>query len=185
MISNDFFRIGEYAASGAFEEPERSLFYRKALGIRRYYENCSLYSYNGEKLYPSGTKEETMRIFPHYFNGFFVNEIGETEEEKTLIDEFKTDFCKYHSRVPEQHSVAGNMWCHSMPNYGRIIREGLDSYVERICKIKDKDMKDGLLHIYEGIRCYIDRCVRYLEEINVEKRLVETLKKSAAKKGVR
>ena len=45
MITDKFREIGEYAASGAFEEPERSLFYRKALGIRRYYENCSLFPY--------------------------------------------------------------------------------------------------------------------------------------------
>lgn len=183
MISDDFLKIGEYAASGAFEEPERSLFYRKALGIRRYYENCSPYAYNGEKLYPSGTKDETMRIFPHYLNGFFVNEIGATEEEKTLIDEFKTDFCKYHSKVPEQHSVAGNMYCHSIPNYGRIIREGLDSYAGRIRNIEDMDIKYGLIHIYAGIRCYIGRCVKYLEENNAERCLVDALKKVPLKKA--
>ena len=41
-ICEEFKKIGEYAASGAFEESDRSLFYRKALGIRRYYENCRL-----------------------------------------------------------------------------------------------------------------------------------------------
>lgn len=183
MISDEFLKIGEYAASGAFEESERSLFYRKALGIRRYYENCSLYDYKGKKLYPSGTKKETMRIFPHYLNGFSVNETGETEEERALTDKFKADFCKYHSKVPEQHSVAGNMYCHSIPNYGRIIREGLDSYSERTCKIKDKDMRDGLICIYEGIRCYVGRCVKYLEEIGAEKCLIKALEKVPLKKA--
>ena len=54
MVYEKFLKIGEYAASGAFEEPERSLFYRKALGIRRFYENCPLCEYRGERLYPSG-----------------------------------------------------------------------------------------------------------------------------------
>ena len=183
MISNDFLKFGEYAASGAFEEPERSLFYRKALGIRRYYENCSLYAYSGEKLYPSGTKKETMRIFPHYLNGFSTNEIGATEEEKTMINEFKGTFFKYHSKVPRQHSVAGNMYCHSIPNYSRIIREGLDSYAERICNIKNRDIKDGLMHVYEGIRNYIARCIKYLEEIGAEKCLIDALKKVPLKKA--
>ena len=37
MISEKFKRMGEYGAAGMYEEPERSLFYRKALGIRRFY----------------------------------------------------------------------------------------------------------------------------------------------------
>lgn len=183
MISDNFLQIGEYAASGAFEEPERSLFYRKALGIRRYYENCTLYPYGKERLYPSGVRKETMRIFPHYLNGLEVNENGATEEEKDLIDRFKTDFCKFQTKVPSQHAVAGNMYCHSMPNYGRIIKEGLNSYADRISNIKNKDIKDGLMHIYEGIRCYIARCVKYLEEAEAEECLINALKKVPLKKA--
>lgn len=32
MVYEEILKIGDNAASGAFEEPERSLFYRKALG---------------------------------------------------------------------------------------------------------------------------------------------------------
>ena len=49
-----FLNIGEYCASGMYEETDRNLFYRKALGIRRFYENCTLMPYSGELLYPSG-----------------------------------------------------------------------------------------------------------------------------------
>jgi len=38
-IAKSFLEAGEFAAAGLFEEPDRSLFYRKALGIRRYFEN--------------------------------------------------------------------------------------------------------------------------------------------------
>ena len=47
MISDKFKNIGEYGGAGMYEEPHRSLFYRKALGIRRFYENCELGVYNG------------------------------------------------------------------------------------------------------------------------------------------
>ncbi len=177
MITDKFRKMGEYAANGAFEEPDRSLFYRKALGIRRYYENCSLFPYIKGKLYPSGAKAETMRIYPHYFNGLEVNDRGISGEEQTLIEKYKADFCRYKTKVPEQHAVAGNMYCHSIPNYGRIIREGLDSYAERINNIKDRDFREGLMHIYEGIRCYVDRCVKYLEEEKAEEHLINALKK--------
>ena len=46
MIFEDYIKIGEFAASGAFEDESKSLFCRKALGIRRYYENCKLYKYD-------------------------------------------------------------------------------------------------------------------------------------------
>ena len=177
MIADKFRKIGEYAASGAFEEPERSLFYRKALGIRRYYENCSLYPYVRGKLYPSGTKKETMRIYPHYLRGLNVNDCNVPDETGALIEKYRTDFNRYQSKVPEQHAVAGNMYCHSMPNYGRIIGEGFHSYADRINNIKDKEFREGLIHIYEGIRCYIDRCVRYLKEEKAEERLIKALER--------
>ena len=66
MVYEKFLKIGEYAASGAFEEPERSLFYRKALGIRRFYENCPLCEYRGERLYPSGVFYSGSAIYPYY-----------------------------------------------------------------------------------------------------------------------
>ena len=37
---------GEYLCAGLFEEPERSLFYRKSLGIRRFLENSLFFSLN-------------------------------------------------------------------------------------------------------------------------------------------
>ena len=182
-LCNDFLKMGEYAASGAFEEPERSLFYRKALGIRRYYEHCPLYPYHGERLYPSGVRRETMRIFPGYLNGFIINGSGATDEEKTLIRQFEADFGKFRSKVPPQHTVAGDMYCHSIPNYGRIIREGLDSYAERIRRMKKPEMRDGLMHLYEGIRFYIGRCVRYLKEIGADPCLIEALRKVPLRKA--
>ena len=40
-----FLSMNEYGAAGMYKEPNRSLFYRKSLGIRMYYENCELYEY--------------------------------------------------------------------------------------------------------------------------------------------
>ena len=42
MIMKKLLQMGEYSAVGLFEEPETSLFYRKALALRRYYEHCEL-----------------------------------------------------------------------------------------------------------------------------------------------
>lgn len=183
MISERFAEIGEYAAMGAFEEPDRSMFYRKALGIRRYYENCNLYEYEGSALYPSGVKNECMIIHPHYLKGLDVDHSKVNDETRELTEMYKNDFFKYSTYVPSEHSVAGNMYCHSIPNYGRIVREGLDAYAERIEKIEDRDVREGLLHVYEGIVCYISRCVKYLEEEKADEKLINTLKRVPLKKA--
>ena len=173
----EFKKIGEYAVSGAFEEPDRSIFYRKALGIRRYYENCRLCEYSGKALYPSGKIENSMDVFPEYCHGLDVNWLGYKKENTECINKFAEVFFRYSHKIPPEHSVAAGMWVHSIPNYRRVIREGLNSYVERINKIADDDMREGLLHIYEGIKNYIGRIVIYLSEAGADKRLVDALKK--------
>ena len=72
MIREGFLEMGEYAAAGLYEEAERDLFYRKSLGIRRYYENCDPAPYNGEALYPSGVISQKMKVVPYYMFGISV-----------------------------------------------------------------------------------------------------------------
>lgn len=183
MVYEKFLKIGEYAASGAFEEPERSLFYRKALGIRRFYENCPLCEYRGERLYPSGVFYSDTAIHPYYLNGLSIDYSKVNESNRELIEIFKKDFCRYTSKVPAEHAVAGNMYCHSFPNYARIAKEGLNSYAERIKNNADKDFREGLLHIYEGIKRYAERCAEYLESVNADPELIRALKKVPLKKA--
>ncbi len=177
MISTKFKAIGEYAAAGAYEEPARSLFYRKALGIRRFYENCDLCEYDGRYLYPCGVHNGGMSIFPGYMDGLATNFKAARQKSEELTDLFASEFYQYHSSVPKEHTVAGNMWLHSIPNFERILKEGLLSYIPRIEKIEDVDMREGLLHIIEGIKNYIDRCIAYLESINADRNLILALSK--------
>jgi len=172
MIMKMLLEMQEYGAAGMYEESSRSLFYRKALGLRRYYENCAIPTYNGEALYPSGKASS-----PDYITNFTFN-IGSMRKHcPEVADKIQEDFDRYRSSVPQQHCVAGNMWTHSIPNYERILKEGFISYIPRIEKIQDLDMREGLLHLVEGIRIYVERCVRYLESINAETRLIAALKK--------
>lgn len=69
IIENELKKIGEYALAGLYEEPKRSLFYRKALFIRRFYENCKLQPYFGTPLYPSGERVYDVLVKPWYLLG--------------------------------------------------------------------------------------------------------------------
>ena len=124
MIREDFLKLGEYAAAGLYEEPERGLFYRKALGLRRFYENCELAIYGGEHLYPSGVIEQKMNITPNYLTGLQFASSEFNEQSPHLALKLKEEFCAYRSTVPAEHTVAGNMFTHSMPHYERILKEG-------------------------------------------------------------
>lgn len=168
---------GEYCAAGAYENPDRSLFYRKSIAIKRFYENCPLPKYDGKPLYPSGRICRDTIIVPYYISGlesFCYRELTDTEKE--LLKEFKKDFGQFKSCVPPEHIVAGDMWTHSMPNYERILQEGFFSYLPRIEKIEDRDIREGLVAVVEGIQTYASRCVEYLQSVNAEKKLIDALK---------
>ena len=170
-----FLSLSEYMAAGMYEECDRSLFYRKALGIRRYYENCSVYEYNGEHLYPSGKIRRDFKISPDYLTGTMFPFCSFEKVDKELAEIFAKDFHRYRSSVPKEHCVAGNMYTHSMPNYKRIAEEGLDSYEERIKGVKDDDMREGLLHIIAGIRDFHSRSLAHLRECGAKRELIEAL----------
>ncbi len=177
VMKDAFLKMGEYAAAGAYEEPERSLFYRKALGLRRFYENCELAEYRGEYLYPSGVVSQKMRAAPGYMDGIGYP-LGEwSTAVPTLAERVREDFYRYHSTVPAEHTVAGNMYTHSMPHYERILREGLLSYVPRVERIPDADMRDGLIHLLRGIEEYVGRCVDYLQSVGADGKLIAALQK--------
>ena len=170
-------KIGEFAAAGLYEEPNRSLFYRKALALRRYFEHCEPAEYTGKMLYPSGTAKQCMRVSPHYMYGFELNCNNANVDFQESAEQIRKDFFRYKPSIPPEHTVAGSMWMHSMPNYERILSEGLLSYLPRIEKIADKDMRDGLTHLVLGIKHYIEKCVEYLESVGASKKLIETAKK--------
>ena len=178
MVRDQFLALGEYAAAGLYEEPERSLFYRKALGLRRFFEHCDLAVYHGEKLYPSGVIDQQMSVAPSYMDGLTFGSSKLKEQAPQLSRRLNEEFCIYRSHIPAEHSVAGNMYTHSMPHYERILREGLLSYLPRIQKIADADLREGLLHLVEGIRCYVARCVDYLKSVDADEALIAALKKA-------
>lgn len=174
-LSEFYLSIGEYMAAGLYEDPDRSTFYRLSKGIRRYYETAELPEYTGLPLYPSGKIDKSKSITPCFMGGAVMSETF-AEEHPELAMQFRDDFHKYESYVPYAHTVGTDMSQHSLPYYERVLAEGLDSYVPRIEKIEDVEMREGLLELLAGIRNYHARAIAYLESVNAEKRLIEGLR---------
>ena len=87
MVMKKLSELEEYSAAGLYEEPNRSLFYRKALGLRRFYENCEIPTYNGELLFPSGKV-----VSPDYLSGLVIDLNVLNSKSKELADQIKNDF---------------------------------------------------------------------------------------------
>lgn len=174
-IVKRFLDAGEFAAAGLFEQPDRSLFYRKALGIRRYFENYPLQPYEGKPLYPSGKIDRSTTIIWDFMAGFSVYAPNADKLDPELIAAYRKDFGRYHSLVPFEHTVTGNMAAHSIPYYERISQEGLASYLPRIEKIEDIEIWEGLEHIMAGIQCWLERILGYLRSVNADEKLIAAL----------
>ncbi len=173
-IKERFSALGEYMAAGLFEDQDRSVFYRLSKGLRRYWECCALPEYTGKPLYPSGKLDKTAAITPCFMEGTAISaEFKEKQPELTRW--FENDFRKYRSYVPFVHTVACDMAEHSLPHYERVVNEGFLSYIPRIEKIADTEMRDGLLEIMAGIQNYHSRCVEYLRSVNADKKLLDAL----------
>ncbi len=170
--------INEYVAAEMFKQPDRSLFFRKASALGKYYKTCRLPEYNGEYLFPSGGAVYDGSITPNPIFGIYINDSENMKNNPDISKAIKDDFFKYYPNyIPVEHTVAGNMYTHSMPNYERILKEGFNSYIPRIEKIEDVDMRDGLLELLDGLRTYTNRCVEYLYSVNADEKLINALKK--------
>lgn len=171
-----FEELKEYYAQGFYEEPEASLFERYSRGLRRYLENIRLTEYNGGSLYPCGELPIDHCMAHHC--AFTVNVLWDELEamNKTAADALREEMPQYWDFVPQEHTVGGCMWAHSFPNFERIVREGFDSYRERVNKMSNEAMRRGLSDVIEGIRAYHSRCVSYLEEIGADPKLCDALR---------
>lgn len=163
QIQAFFEEHGEFYAAGYFEEPHKSLFERYSRALRCYFEHYRLPDYTGTPLYPCGKKYQTELINPHFSFTVDVNWRKLDEQSSAVGEQMRQEFNGYSSCVPSHHHVGGNMYTHSYPNFQRIVYEGLDSYEERIQKIEDGSIRNGLLDLMEGIRIFHQRVLQKLE----------------------
>ena len=179
MLPNEIYRFftdrGEYYGAGYFEEPHRSPFERFSRASRRYFENYRLPEYKEEPLYPCGAEWRPMLVYPDFSFTVGVDWRRLAEQSQEVREALGNEFSLYVSRVPSVHTVGGNMYTHSYPNFKRVVYEGLDSYEERIKKIEDAEVRNGLLDLMSGIRCFHSRILQKIKESAGENRLYKAL----------
>lgn len=176
-LSQLFYEIGEPYAAGLFEDTETSSFARFSRAQRRFWENAPVPVYDGGQLFPSGClRFGSAAMIPNYSFTYSYN---------SALMESKSKKCAalLHETLPvlpcvrSPHDVGGNMYTHSIPNYGRIAREGLDSYALRAEKCGNPVFRDGIADLIEGIRNYHTRSLAMLREKNAFPGLIAALER--------
>ncbi|MHB0857093.1 MAG: pyruvate formate lyase family protein [Anaerolineae bacterium] len=178
---------GEYLACGFFEQPEAITLARMSRVLRRQYEHCALPAWDGEALYPSGpwswTNQGSSVTFS-YSHSLVVHHgrlaacaredsDPRRQEGYRWLAEQLGGYYQVGQGIDADVSLGGANYTHSILNYGRIVREGLEVYAERIQIGLERAARMGnpesvsfyaaLQDALVGIRALHERCVLELE----------------------
>jgi formate C-acetyltransferase len=144
--------------------------------------------YNDELLYPCGPTHiggENRIVGPSYSFTYGYNEAAlmdmlgnATEEEQETLLELQTrmrDLGAKLNVIKTPHTVGGRGYTHSVPNYGRVVREGLAEYARRIAenlamaqKRDDAEQIEfyvGLQDVLAGIERWHQNILEFLRNI--------------------
>ena len=188
-------RLLEFFAAGYFEMPDASPMRRWSRAVRRRFENRSLPPYDGEPLYPCGPVyrgSENRIVGPSYSFTWFYNEHALTdqlsradEEEQATLEAFRKSMGDLEAQLDvmkTRHTVGGRGYTHSVPNYGRVMREGLTEYTRRIQENlttaqqrQDGERIDlylGLLDVLAGVKNWHERILELLRSACSDERLI-------------
>lgn len=186
-LATMFETIREPYAAGLFEDPDRGDFYRFSKALRRFLEQRPVNSYRGGRLYPSGLDErgdaavqpDCAKTFNPAFGGkgtlkgFFEPLSAKDPHAAQIMLEYRSDH--NFTVEPSDDAITISGYTHSIPYYERILSEGFDSYIQRIERIEDTDMREGLLEVIEGLRAYHARCLDELRGSGADPDLITAL----------
>lgn len=158
----------EFFAAGYFEEPYASPMRRWSRAVKRRFENRSLLPYKGELLYPNGsvyTGNEDRILAPSYsftwsYSEWALNDkfSGCDEKERDTLESVRErmrDLDAQLNVMRTPHTIGGRGYTHSVPNYGRVLREGLSHHAKRISKnlaIAQQRRDTGRIDFYLGLQ---------------------------------
>lgn len=179
--------LNEFFAAGYFENPEASPMLRWSRAVRRRFENRKMSPYNGELLYPSGPVHlggENHILGPSYSFTYAYNEgaltgllenASEGKRETLLaVQTSMRDLGAKLNVISTYHTVGGRGYTHSVPNYGRVVREGLTEHARRIeanlaverqhGDVEKIDFYSGLQDVLAGIENWHQSILALLRE---------------------
>jgi formate C-acetyltransferase len=172
--------LGEAFAAGYFELPDAPPIRRWARAVRRRFEHRAIPVYGGTRLFPAGPHTQTREnvlLSPCYsftwsYNAAELQKCLATADERTretllAMDHAMAELQKQLDCIHTVHTVGGRGYTHSIPNYGRVLREGLSRYDDRLREkltaanaagdTERQNLYEGLLEVIAGIRAWHGR----------------------------
>ncbi|MHB1456990.1 MAG: pyruvate formate lyase family protein [Armatimonadota bacterium] len=164
---------GQYYAAGFLRRFDISPCMRFVHAIENHLRHCSLHAYDGELLYPAKGFIWLSPDPPQVLWNFYVD-LG---RNPSIADQYIADASTIEERRAFEKArlccvtyPVGGGYTHSIPNYGRVLAEGLDSYRDRILlHMADTDdpekidMYESLLLLIDAIDMFRMRIVDFLE----------------------
>jgi len=198
-------RLEEYYAAGLFENKNAPVANRFSRAARRYFDRVVPPAYEGGTLYPSGNLEiwallPESKVRFHYSNAIWgdANAIlskadGITDRlERQLLHRSVNEMNQMmQNPIPEKYCIGGGGFTHSIINFERVMKEGLEQYSSRItaCRNKEKNpvkvaFYEALQETLEAVISFHGKCVARLEEVPVSERTPELKRLISAMKEV-
>ncbi len=178
-------RLGEHLAAGFFEAPAQSIVQRMGRALRRHLENREAPVWEDHLLYPGGRYNiwEGGRIVTFqysrslHYDARVCQELRQNHPDTALdlkaLHRCLCDYPMVGAPISPEFRLGGAGYTHSIPNFGRIAREGLDRYQERIgqCLERARARKDdeainlctALIDVLAGVRAWHAACLAHLE----------------------
>jgi len=176
---------GEYLAAGFMECPSAPPLTRMARGLRRQLEQARLPVWAGEALYPAGAfswYQQGSAISFSYSHSLVVNRSdlqsracqgsAPTRTVYAALLDHLGDYPQVGASIDADIRLGGANYTHSILNYGRVVRDGLSAYEERVARYLSNARNRGLqgrVAFYEamrdillGIRAAHERCLAAL-----------------------
>lgn len=126
-------KVGEHFAAGYMEALEEPPVLRMARGVRAYLSHCELPPWRSEPLYPAGPSlwHHGAAVEYHYSSCLSFNRPLLLEKlNNGGSPELHAALQATDAALRDYPPVGG--YTHSIPHYGRILREGLNGYRQRI-----------------------------------------------------
>ena len=184
-IARALHELGEHFAAGFMEEPGAPPIRRWSRAVRRRFERRCLPPYEGELLFPSGLAHvgaENRILAPSYsftwsYNGALLEEslATATAAQAEALAALRRDLEPLGAGldvISTVHTVGGRAYTHSIPHYGRVLRDGLAAYgrrvtghLERVRAAGDGERTDfyiGMQDVLAGIEVW---CIRLTEHL--------------------
>lgn len=185
--------LGEYYLAGYGKNLKKTRNEKIAKAIETHFKYFSIPKHGDNAFYPDGKNSfyssgESLGQYTYCLGLLLVDNTKFDEVYAKISQENIEEFEKLYQDLiyyapgqvcNQENGTGGLSWTHSTINYDRIIREGLDSYLERIVKNQKKNppFYNALKITYSAIKTLHKRLLKELKSAeNPDKNLINAFK---------